>query len=90
MKRLVAVVLFVVVCGLGAFGMRYVYWVENWGHAEDPFDELGIDLHQHMPGFVQAWGCARLKVHFGDKTLPPYGCADPANPHHWPQDAALP
>ncbi len=74
MKRVLllalALVLVIILAGAG----RYIYWVKNWENSADPFDEVGIDLHQMMPGFVQEWGCAQLFAEFGDKTLPPHGC----------------
>ena len=58
----------------GMVGQRYYAWATNASGASDPFDEVGIGLHSYMPGFVQSWGCARLKENFGTKTLPPHGC----------------
>lgn len=75
MKRVVSIAIVVLVLGIGMVGERYLSWVKNWGNAESPFDEVGIDLHSYMPSFVQDWGCAQLKAEFGQKTLPPYGCS---------------
>lgn len=74
MKRVLFIAILVVLFGIGMVGHRYVTWVKNWDHADSPFDEVGIGLHSYMPTFIQNWGCAQLKVEFGDKTLPPHGC----------------
>ena len=74
MKKIGLVALICLVALLGTVGQRYYAWVTNSANAADPFDEVGIGLHSYMPGFVQDWGCARLKENFGSKTLPPHGC----------------
>lgn len=83
MKRLLSILLIVILVALGVAGQRYYTWVNNTQGAADPFDEVGIDLHRYMPGFVQDWGCARLKTHFGTRTLPPYGCQSDTEPGQW-------
>ncbi|MDZ4309690.1 MAG: hypothetical protein U1A24_03910 [Cypionkella sp.] len=83
MKRLLTFVVVIALAVLGAGGYRYYAWVNNTAGEPDPFDEVGIDLHQMMPGFVQDWGCGKLKENFGDKTLPPYGCQSDTQPGKW-------
>jgi hypothetical protein len=80
MKTAARVLLLVLVAAIGVIGQRYYYWVAQ---AESPFDEVGIGIHQYMPGPIQSWGCGRLKARFGGRTLPPYGCGDPNNPRLW-------
>lgn len=84
MKKFLMIVVVIALTTLGTGGYRYYAWVNNTAGAADPFDEVGIDLHQMMPGFVQAWGCARLKDNFGTKTMPPHGCQSATNPGQWP------
>ncbi|MBJ2150324.1 hypothetical protein [Paracoccus sp. IB05] len=74
MKRFLTILVVAVFAAVAMVGYRYVSWVMNWTSADTPFDEVGIDLHKYMPGFVQDWGCAQLFAEFGDKTLPPHGC----------------
>ncbi|MFE3838625.1 hypothetical protein [Pseudogemmobacter sonorensis] len=74
MSRFLVILLLCLVFVAGSVGYRYLSWVLNWQGAETPFDEVGISLHSYMPGFVQDWGCAKLKEEFGDRTMPPYGC----------------
>ena len=74
MTRFLRILALCIIAVIGMVGYQYLSWVKNWNGAADPFDEIGIDLHSYMPGFVQDWGCAQLKAEFGDKTLPPYGC----------------
>lgn len=81
MKRFLTILVVAVFASVAMVGYRYVSWVKNWTGADTPFDEVGIDLHKYMPGFVQDWGCARLFDEFGDKTLPPHGCRGKAG---WP------
>jgi hypothetical protein len=57
---------------LGMMGKRYNDWVS---HATNPYDEVGIELHKFMPGFVQDWGCGKLKARFGP-IRPPLGCSN--------------
>lgn len=83
MKRLLTFVVVIVLAALSTGGYRYYAWVNNTSAAADPFDEVGIDLHQMMPGFVQDWGCGKLKAQFGSKTLPPYGCQSATEPGKW-------
>lgn len=74
MKKVLSILAICVVAFFGMVGQRYYVWATNANGAADPFDEVGIGLHSYMPGFVQDWGCARLKENFGTKTLPPHGC----------------
>ncbi|GLS86389.1 hypothetical protein GCM10010873_13630 [Cypionkella aquatica] len=83
MKRILQFALILAVAVLTTAGYRYYTWVNNSAGAADPFDEVGIDLHQMMPSFVQDWGCAKLQANFGTKTLPPYGCQSPTEPGKW-------
>ncbi len=73
MKRLVSIVVVVLILGIGAIGQQ---WYAYIGNTESPFDEMGIDLNNMLPGPLHDYGCGRLKQTFGGKTLPPYGCAD--------------
>ena len=83
MKRVLIIAIVAVLAGGILVGQRYYAWATNSTGASDPFDEVGIGLHGYMPGFVQDWGCARLKENFGDKTMPPHGCGSSADPAQW-------
>ncbi|MDQ0391201.1 hypothetical protein [Labrys monachus] len=72
MNRLLRILIVVVVAFIAVIGGRWYAYVTN---TTDPFDEVGIELNSRMPGPLNAWGCSRLKETFGNKTLPPYGCA---------------
>jgi hypothetical protein len=73
MKRLVSIVLVILVAAGGVVGQQWYSYITN---TTSPFDEIGIDLNNMMPGPLHDYGCGRLKATFGGKTLPPYGCAD--------------
>ena len=79
-----AVLLTIIAIGAptGMIAQRYVSWATN---GPSPFDEVGIELHRYMPGFVQDWACGKLYARFGEKTLPPYGCQDATTPQKWKQ-----
>ncbi|MDB5659190.1 MAG: hypothetical protein JWS10_1805 [Cypionkella sp.] len=83
MKRLITFLVVIALAAVVFLGYRYNAWVSNTSGATDPFDEVGIELHQMMPGFVQDWGCGKLKANFGTKTLPPYGCESATDPAKW-------
>lgn len=70
----------VLVASVVAVGWAYYHWATQ---ALSPFDDFAIELHGVMPAPIQAWGCARLKARFGDKTLPPHGCHQPTHPSKW-------
>lgn len=72
MNRLLRLVVVVIVACVAAVGGRWYSYVTN---TSSPFDEIGIELNSRAPAPLNEWGCGRLKETFGDKTLPPYGCA---------------
>lgn len=80
MKKLVPIIAAVLTACVGYIGFSYYDWVSS---SESPFDEIGIGLHGYMPGFIQDWGCGKLELRFGGKTLSPYGCGDAADPTKW-------
>ena len=57
------------------------YWLRYVTAAPDPYEEVGIDLNNAMPGPLHAFGCAKLRARFAAQ-IPPYGCAD-ATGLHW-------
>ena len=57
------------------------YWYHYVTAATEPYDEVGIDLNNAMPGPLHAFGCAKLRARFAPQ-IPPYGCAD-ATGMHW-------
>lgn len=70
--KLLAVLLLTVALGLvSVIGFRYYVYVTN---TQSPYDEVGIELNQAMPGPIRDWGCGKLKDTFGKKALPPLGC----------------
>lgn len=73
MKRLVSIVAAALVAAVGVVGYQWYGYISN---TQSPFDEIGIDLNNMLPGPLHDYGCGRLKQTFGGKTLPPYGCAD--------------
>jgi len=73
MKRLVSILFGGLVAVVAVVGYQWYGYIAN---TDTPFDEVGIDLNNMMPGPVRDYGCRRLKETFGAKTLPPYGCAD--------------
>ncbi len=66
-------ILVVVAIALAAMiGQRFYSYVTN---TETPFNEVGIEMLRYSPAPLRDWGCGKLKETFGNKTLPPYGCA---------------
>ena len=51
------------------------YWLHYVTAASEPYDEVGIDINNAMPGPLRAFGCSKLQARFSAQ-LPPYGCAD--------------
>ena len=76
MMSLIVVMVAVLAVVMAGFYYRYVT------NTETPYDEVGITLHGFMPGFIQTWGCAQLKVNFADQ-LPPTGCNVAGDPTAW-------
>lgn len=73
MKRLVLIVFVALVVAAGVVGQQWHAYITN---TDSPFDEVGMELNNMLPGPLHDYGCNRLKQTFGGKTLPPYGCAD--------------
>lgn len=68
---------FIVIVALIAFAALVLFqWHSYVTNKESPYDEVGIELNRYMPAPMQKWGCDQLKETFGNKALPPYGCAD--------------
>lgn len=61
---------------IGVTALVLFQWHQYVTNKESPYDEVGIELNRYMPAPMQKWGCAQLKETFGNKALPPYGCAD--------------
>lgn len=66
----------IVVAFIGFSAFVLFQWYGYVTNKENPYDEVGIELNRYMPEAMQKWGCNQLKENFGDKALPPYGCAD--------------
>ena len=49
-------------------------WCAYVAYADDPFDEVGIDLNSMMPAPFRDKGCEMLRARFEHRTLPPAGC----------------
>ena len=71
-KVVVLILTFVIALG-GTLGYKWYAYVTN---KVSPFDEVGTTLNRYMPGPINAWGCAQLKLNFG-RGLPPLGCEGP-------------
>ena len=71
MKTLVRLVVMITVAVVVVIGFRWYRYVTN---TDSPYDEIGITLNNSMPGPLNSWGCAKLKITFAN-SLPPYGCA---------------
>ena len=54
----------------GSFGWPWYQWATA---GESPYDEIGIDVNNMMPGPLHRWACARIAGRF-PRTLPPSGC----------------
>ena len=54
----------------GSFGWPWYQWATA---GESPYDEVGIDVNNAMPGPLHRWACARIAERF-PRTLPPSGC----------------
>ena len=79
MRTLLILVVTIAAVILLVMGFRYYMYVTN---TQTPYDEVGIELNQYMPGPIRNWGCGKLKQTFGAKTLPPFGC-EGADPKTW-------
>ncbi len=79
MKKAVTYLILVLLVLLGPFSFVYYRYVTN---IESPYDDIGIRLNSSVPGFVQDWGCGKLKENFAEQ-LPPLGCAVDGDPTTW-------
>lgn len=70
LKKFVFIFVFVFVASVT---MVVGHWYQYVTAASQPYDEVGIELNQMMPGFMNKWGCDQLKARFA-RQLPPYGC----------------
>lgn len=82
MKKILGIVLAAVIMLCAVVGFRWYSYVTN---TTDAYDELGIELQGFMPAPLRNWGCQQLKKNFGEKSLPPYGCAKPEDGREWLQ-----
>jgi hypothetical protein len=73
MQRLLMIVLVMVIVGIGLVGQRWYTYITN---TDSPFEEVGMEINNRLPGPLHDYGCARLKATFGGKTLPVHGCQD--------------
>ncbi|PDS63391.1 hypothetical protein CO653_22770 [Rhizobium anhuiense] len=71
MKRLLRLLLTIALAVVIFTGFRWYRYITN---TDSPYDEIGITLNNAMPGPINSWGCAKLKITFAG-SLPPYGCA---------------
>lgn len=71
MKKLFRLLLTIALAVVVFTGFRWYRYVSN---TDSPYDEIGITLNNFMPGPINNWGCAKLKITFAS-SLPPYGCA---------------
>ncbi|KQP30034.1 hypothetical protein ASF49_14225 [Methylobacterium sp. Leaf104] len=60
----------ILVAGFGTIGWRWYSYVTA---GASPYDEVGIEVNRHLPGFLRSWGCERIKDRF-PRAVPPYGC----------------
>ena len=79
MKKIIAYALLIFVAVVGPFSFVYYRYVTN---TDSPYSDIGITLNGAVPGFVQDWGCGKLKENFA-RQLPPLGCAVEGDPTVW-------
>ena len=79
MKKIIAYAVLIFLALFGPFSFVYFRYVTN---TDSPYSDIGIVLNGSVPGFVQNWGCGRLKKNFGD-LLPPEGCQVAGDPTTW-------
>lgn len=73
MRKILTIAAAIVVGVALIAGFQWYKYVTN---TDSPYDEIGIDLNNMMPGPINKWGCDRLRKTFGN-VLPPYGCQAP-------------
>lgn len=79
MKKLLQVVAMMAIAAVAVLGGRWYMYVTN---TESPYDEIGINLNNAMPGSINKWGCDKLHATFGN-VLPPYGCQAGDDGRQW-------
>ncbi len=67
------VVLFLLLIATLVLGLATYVWYDYVNNTTSPYDEVGIEINNMMPGFMRQWGCAQLKANFPNST-PPLGC----------------